>query len=83
MCLNGWMFDLLMLGQQAVLPSFTSCMNLNLNLNVRTHLKASENDENPREKQMTRTSEIVKVPFNFELTGGGLIIFLSASFTHI
>ena len=30
--LNGWMFDWLMLGQQAVLPSFTSCMNLNLNL---------------------------------------------------
>ena len=28
------MFDLLMLGQQAVLPSFTSCMNLNLNLKI-------------------------------------------------
>ena len=32
--LNGWMIGLLMLGQQAILPSFTSRMNLNLNLKM-------------------------------------------------
>ena len=52
-------------------------------MSVYTHLKASENDENPGEKQMTQTLEIVKVHFNFEQMGGGLSIFLSASFTHI
>ena len=47
------------------------------------HRKTSENDENPGEKQMTPTTEIVKVHFNLEQTGGRLNIFLSASFTHI
>ena len=37
------MFDLFMLGQQAVLPSFTSCMNLNLNL-IRRILKGGKDD---------------------------------------
>ena len=49
---------------------------------TRPHLRRSENIEKSNENQETQSQENVKNPLNFEHTEGGLILFVSAKFTH-